>query len=165
MRINMSIDDSDVRRRLDRLARKGADLRPLMKSWSEIMLSEVEKNFAAGGRPAAWKASARSRRDGGKPLTDRARLRRSMTARSDERSARVGTNVIYGPIQHLGGKTRPHVIRARHARALSWPGARHPVRSVNHPGSKIPARPFLVIPDDGRDRIKQAAIDFLEVKQ
>jgi hypothetical protein len=29
----------------------------------------------------------------------------------------------------------PHVIEARNAQALFWPGARHPVKKVNHPGT------------------------------
>ncbi len=29
----------------------------------------------------------------------------------------------------------PHVIEPRNAQALSWPGARHPVARVNHPGT------------------------------
>ena len=32
--------------------------------------------------------------------------------------------------------TAPHVIRPKNARALYWPGAEHPVRLVNHPGTK-----------------------------
>jgi hypothetical protein len=32
--------------------------------------------------------------------------------------------------------TRPHRITARNAKALFWPGARHPVKSVFHPGTK-----------------------------
>lgn len=32
--------------------------------------------------------------------------------------------------------TRPHIIRPRFKKALFWPTARHPVRSVNHPGTK-----------------------------
>jgi hypothetical protein len=32
--------------------------------------------------------------------------------------------------------TMPHVIRPRTARALYWPGARHPVTSVFHPGTR-----------------------------
>jgi len=51
----------------------------------------------------------------------------------------VGTNLKYARMVHDG--TRPHVITARKAKALFWPGARHPVRSVRHPGTK--ARPFL----------------------
>ncbi len=38
--------------------------------------------------------------------------------------------------------TLPHVILPRNKKALFWPGADHPVRMVNHPGTK--ARPYLV---------------------
>lgn len=31
--------------------------------------------------------------------------------------------------------TAPHVIRPSAKKALSWPGAEHPVASVNHPGT------------------------------
>jgi hypothetical protein len=31
--------------------------------------------------------------------------------------------------------TRPHVIEPRNKQALSWPGARHPVKRVQHPGT------------------------------
>jgi hypothetical protein len=37
--------------------------------------------------------------------------------------------------------TPPHIIEPRNAKALSWPGARHPVARVNHPGT--PAYHFL----------------------
>lgn len=36
--------------------------------------------------------------------------------------------------------TKPHVIRPKRKRALSWPSAAHPVRRVNHPGT--PAQRF-----------------------
>ena len=32
--------------------------------------------------------------------------------------------------------TAPHVIEAKDAKALYWPGAQHPVKRVNHPGTK-----------------------------
>ena len=38
--------------------------------------------------------------------------------------------------------TRPHVIRAKNKKALYWKGAKHPVKSVRHPGSR--AKPFLI---------------------
>ena len=53
--------------------------------------------------------------------------------------ATVGTNLSYARYVHDG--TRPHPLAARNARALFWPGASHPVRSVNHPGYK--GNPFL----------------------
>lgn len=45
------------------------------------------------------------------------------------------TNVTkYATAVHEGSS--PHVIRPRRKKALSWPGARHPVKKVNHPGFK-----------------------------
>ena len=38
--------------------------------------------------------------------------------------------------------TRPHIIKAKNKKALYWKGARHPVKSVRHPGSR--AKPFLI---------------------
>jgi hypothetical protein len=32
--------------------------------------------------------------------------------------------------------TPPHMIEPKNAKALHWPGARHPVARVNHPGTK-----------------------------
>ena len=46
----------------------------------------------------------------------------------------VGTNVQYARMVSEG--TRAHRIEARNAKALFWPGAAHPVRSVRHPGTK-----------------------------
>jgi hypothetical protein len=40
----------------------------------------------------------------------------------------------YAPFVEFG--TKPHTITARAKKALYWPGADHPVRSVNHPGTK-----------------------------
>lgn len=74
------------------------------------------------------------------PNVQTGRLRSSIThdLRRDSIGlvARVGTNVSYGAYVELG--TTPHRIVARNRRALFWRGARHPVRAVNHPGT----RPF-----------------------
>jgi HK97 gp10 family phage protein len=59
---------------------------------------------------------------------------------------KVGTNVVYAAIHEYGGRTKPHLIRPRKAKALSWQGEGGEIftrRSVNHPGSVIPARPYL----------------------
>lgn len=50
----------------------------------------------------------------------------------------VGTNVEYAVYVHEG--TRPHVIEGKPW--LYWKGAAHPVRRVNHPGTR--AHRFLV---------------------
>jgi len=53
--------------------------------------------------------------------------------------AMVGTDRDYAAAHQLGSK--PHVIEARNKKALFWPGAKHPIKSVNHPG--LPPRPFF----------------------
>lgn len=81
------------------------------------------------------------------------RLRQSfaMVAREsgDNWEAGLKSDVEYAPIQHYGGQTRPHVIEPRTKKALFWPGAAHPVRSVNHPGSRIRAKYFFSKPMEG----------------
>jgi len=50
-------------------------------------------------------------------------------------------SVAYAAIHEFGGQTRPHKIVAKNGKALSFGGIfRH---SVNHPGSKIPARSYI----------------------
>lgn len=51
----------------------------------------------------------------------------------------VGTNVEYAECVEYG--TRPHTITPKNKKALYWEGAGHPVKSVQHPGSK--AKPFM----------------------
>ena len=56
-----------------------------------------------------------------------------------------GASVVYAAIHEYGGQTRPHKITAKNKSALSFfiGGKAVVVKSVNHPGSKIPARPYL----------------------
>jgi len=52
----------------------------------------------------------------------------------------------YAPYVEFG--TRPHDIFPTDKKALYWPGAAHPVKSVHHPGTK---------PNDFMGRIVEAA--------
>jgi HK97 gp10 family phage protein len=74
---------------------------------------------------------------------DTGRLRSSIVSRAEGSGRRVGyvvgTNVNYAAAVEYG--TAPHVIKPRFKKALFWPGARHPVAFVNHPGTK--AQPFM----------------------
>ena len=68
-------------------------------------------------------------------------LRRSTQAKFGKLEATIHTsNVKYAPWVEKG--TGAHTIRPKRKKALYWKGAKHPVRSVNHPGSK--AKPFLI---------------------
>lgn len=128
---------------------------PLMEQIADIMMNAVDENFIQGGRPA-WEPL--KYRDG-KPLMVTRRLHGSITPWHDNDSAVVGTNVIYARIHNQGGKTRPHEIRPRNRRALRFNGRF--ATKVNHPGSDIPARPFLTLTDHDMDEIHQAVIDFM----
>lgn len=74
---------------------------------------------------------------------DTGRLRSSIVSRAENSGRKVGyvvgTNVNYAAAVEYG--TAPHVIKPRNKKALYWPGARHPVAQVNHPGTR--AQPFM----------------------
>ena len=68
-------------------------------------------------------------------------LRRSISTKMGDMEATIHTsNLKYAPMVEFG--TRPHIIRAKNKKALYWKGAKHPVKKVNHPGSK--AKPYLI---------------------
>nr|DAS93848.1 MAG TPA: Minor capsid protein [Caudoviricetes sp.] len=68
-------------------------------------------------------------------------LKRSISTKMGDMEATIHTsNLKYAPAVEFG--TRAHIIRAKNKKALYWKGATHPVKQVNHPGSK--AKPFLI---------------------
>ena len=68
-------------------------------------------------------------------------LRRSISTKMGDMEATIHTsNLKYAPMVEFG--TRPHIRRAKNKKALYWKGAKHPVKQVNHPGSK--AKPYLI---------------------
>ncbi|UOO83204.1 phage virion morphogenesis protein [Uruburuella testudinis] len=65
----------------------------------------------------------------------------------------MGSNKPYAAIHHLGGQTAPHEIRPRNKKVLAFytqNGDSAYSRSVQHPGSKTPERPYLPINGSGR---------------
>jgi HK97 gp10 family phage protein len=74
---------------------------------------------------------------------DTGRLRSSIVSRAENSGRKVGyvvgTNVNYAAAVEYG--TAPHRIYPRNKKALYWPGARHPVAYVDHPGTR--AQPFM----------------------
>jgi phage virion morphogenesis protein len=160
--IDISIDSEATLRRLQGVAARLADTRPLTRMLAGIMHRAVEDNFEQQGRPrwpnlAAATIAGRTKQGTwpGKILQRTGSLAASITQESGAGFARVGTNKVYAAIQQFGGTTRAHVIRPRSKRALAFGGI--VVREVHHPGSRIPARPFLALTaDDERDLISAA---------
>ncbi|MEW6595659.1 MAG: phage virion morphogenesis protein [Thermodesulfobacteriota bacterium] len=167
------IDDREVAKALERLHRRAERMAPAFKSIGEALLRSTQDRFSSqvdpDGRP--WQklkpstvAGKAARRHSPKILRQRGYLADSIRYQANERGVRIGTNRIYGAIHQFGGKTGAHVIRPRNKKALAWPGARHPARAVNHPGSDIPARPFLGLSRQDRDRVVEVVADHLEMK-
>ena len=149
-----------IGRALKRLMGRMKDLTPVMDAIGQELMTSTDFRFKTETDPKGvpWKPSMASydrgpspaggrfgNPDRGKTLTDTGRLRQSINRRASRDEVIVGTNVQYAAIHQFGGKTKPHTIIARRKKALFWPGAEHPVKSVRHPGSNVPARPFLGI--------------------
>ncbi|MCX8957218.1 phage virion morphogenesis protein [Erwinia psidii] len=154
MKLDIDISD-EFREWLDRLAERCQHREPLMNRVAGIMLDAVDENFMQGGRPA-WTPL---KYGDGKLLMKTRRLHGSIEPFADNDHAVVGTNVVYARIHQMGGKTRPHIIRPRDKKALRFNGRF--ASKVNHPGSDIPARPFLSLTEEDNDAIRQAVIDHL----
>lgn len=83
-------------------------------------------------------------------------LRRSITSRASRDRGVIGTNLRYALAVHDG--SRAHIIRPSARKALMWPGALHPVRSVAHPGTK-PDPFFERAITNNRDAIERMAAE------
>jgi len=152
LRLTWRMKDFGVKARLGRIADRLQDPRPALKECGLVLLRSVARNFKEGGRPVRWKASKRALREGGKTLIDTARLKNSIHMKVwGKILLRVGTNVEYAAIQHLGGRIEQNVTVKQHYRIMrtafgnSIPARRVLVRA--HPRKakiKLPARPFLM---------------------
>lgn len=153
--VTITVDTKPVAAMLRQLAERMDKLAPVMAEIGDVVVNQTDEAFERGASPggARWPRSGRVRVHGGQTLIDTGRLRNSITRRVASTSVEVGSNVVYAAIQQLGGRTAPHVIRPRRKKALAFGG--RVFRSVNHPGSNIPARPFL--PDD-------ASLDWEEIR-
>jgi phage virion morphogenesis protein len=156
--IDVKVEDQPLRDALAQLRRRLDDLTPAMSVIGRIVRASVVRNFEAGGRPR-WPVSVRARREGGMTLINSARLMRSVTAQASRDSVAVGTNVAYAAIHQFGGRTGPRVIEPKKKKALRTPYGIF--RRVRHPGSKIPARPFLAVQTEDWTEIAAAVNDYL----
>ncbi|GHU47399.1 hypothetical protein AGMMS50289_22520 [Betaproteobacteria bacterium] len=116
----VTLDDAQVQQKLQELAGKLKDARPLFKVIAGILESQTEENFAAQGRPhwvplsAATVKSRMKRSKGGsvlKILQDRGILAGSISADYGSDYAMVGSNVKYAAIHQFGG-TIHHAARS-----------------------------------------------------
>ena len=122
--IEIKIDNQEVERRLQEIAKKSSNLRPLMKNIAGIFASATEDNFAEEGRPDKWvdlsEVTKKQRKKIGKYpgqiLQVTGQLASSVNTYYDEDSAIIGSNLAYAAIHQLGGqagKSKKVTIHAR----------------------------------------------------
>jgi phage gpG-like protein len=181
------IDDSQFAQTLKRLVRLGTNATPVMRTVAGLLGDAVEENFKLEGRPkwlglkpstlagrvgsqikpgrgilksGAWSLAVGQRAAANVKILQRSgRLAASITQAWSGDTAQVGSNLVYAAIQNNGGQTKPHAIVAKNAKALHFNGIF--AKKVNHPGSKIPARPYLTITDGDGVQIEEAVANYL----
>lgn len=135
--IKLELDDAALRKRLQHLVDANANLAPLMRSIAHFMHDRVEENFAQEGRPkwAPLSPVTVEQRGSAHPILQRSgQLAASIEAHSDETSAIVGTNKVYGPTMQFGAKKGEFGKTARGA-PIPW--------------GDVPGRAFLSLtPED-----------------
>ena len=143
--IEIKIDNKEVLTRLQELASRGENLRPLMKNIAGIMATATEDNFKDEGRPDKWidlsETTKKQRQKIGKYpgqiLQVSGQLASSVSTAYDDNSAVIGSNLAYAAIHQLGGQTGKNKKVA------------------------IPARPYLKLMDDDFEEILSQAEQFL----
>ncbi len=158
--IEIKINTDALQNSLNAIAQRTSNTRPLMTKLARIMHNAVLDNFESGGRPAWAPRKYPSAREGSGLLQGKGRLRDSIMQDSTATEAVVGTNVEYAAIHHFGGQTAPHTILPKKGKALKFGGRL--AKRVNHPGSKIPARPFMVLQPDDEQALVDAVNDYLD---
>ena len=145
----ISLDEKDLKGGLGQLLKNATDNRPMMRGIATELIALTEDNFedeSWGGD--TWKKSQRAADEGGKTLQRDGGLAGNISTKVGNSFARIGSNKPYAAIHHLGGQTKAHKIRHKKKKGLAFGGIVR--KSVNHPGSNIPARPYLPIRGDGK---------------
>lgn len=110
-------------RSIDYINRKLAGTHIILLNTARIMETEAKVNAKWTDRTSHARQSIHSGVEG----------------RGRELTLFLAHGVKYGAFLEEG--TPPHVIRPKNKKALYWKGAAHPVKKVNHPGTK--AYPIL----------------------
>lgn len=148
--INATIDDHKFDALIEIMNDHAVHLKPVLAAVGNLAVKSVKQNFRVGGRPTRW---AETDKPKGKTMIGTGALMRQIHYKvdNDESGVTIMTGKQkYAAILHFGGKTPAHEIWYKNKRALSfmWHGVPAIYGKVNHPGSKIPARPYMLLQDE-----------------
>ena len=97
--------EGDIRKLMKRLKHySDLDKKHITAAMAEAVRTSTLERYKQEKDPEGkkWKSSIRAEAEGGKTLTDTARLRNSIRAKSDASGFTVGTNTIYASTHQLG---------------------------------------------------------------
>ena len=144
--IKIKIENKAVNEKLLELAKRGENLRPLMKNIAGIFASSTEENFKEEGRPDKWTDLAeiikekrkKKNKWPGQILQVSGLLADSVSTQYDDKSVVIGTNQPYAAIHQLGGQAGKN-------------------KKV-----EIPARPYLQLTDEDYEEILEETQKYLK---
>lgn len=151
--------ERELKRTLRRMPLRGRDLTRPFKIIGVFLVGRARRRFELEG--PGWIPSQRVLAGKGtRTLRITGNLMNSIYARARRDQLAIGSAPpasAYAKIHQFGGRTPPHIIRPRRAKVLRFEKNGRVIfaKSVQHPGSDIPARPFIVIEREDRKYIKR----------
>lgn len=103
--ISIDLNLREVSQMIGGLAEAGKNTTPLMRRIAGTLASLTAQNFQDEGHPP-WQPSIAAQKRSGQTLSDRGRLRQSITEEYDISHASVGMNMEYAGIHQLGGTVK-----------------------------------------------------------
>lgn len=166
--IIIKMDGADaIRARLREISSRVSNMSPIMKNIGDRVVEQTKRRFESGG-PAPdgtpWKAPKTPNPKRVRTLTVSGHLRDDIRYRPIGNNAvAIGTNRVYAAIHQLGGRTAASVILPRRKKALKTPYGLF--KKVNHPGSVIPARPFLGVSEENSTELLRIINEYIAGRQ
>ena len=128
----------------------------LNKKIGEVLVSSTKKRFEDETAPdgTKWPKSYRASAKGGQTLSDKGRLKNSISYQASATKVEVGTNVKYAHVHQEGME-----IKAKNAKFLRFRvgGGWAKKKKVT-----IPKRPFLGISDEDMEEIDDTILDHIK---
>jgi len=170
-------NDEKVKALLKKAGNKAKDLRVPLKRCGILMLSSIDKNFRAEGRPKRWAplspmtiAMRRKKGRGAKILQDTGHGKGSIVYKVvSNQKVQIGTNLGYMKIHQEGGsiKIPARTIRPVKAKALHWISSAGEdifamVVHQKERTARIPQRKFLLFQEDDKKNIVRIFTEYLE---
>ena len=154
--MGLTLSDDFAKLKRDLAALGDIDPVGLNKKIGEVLVSSTKKRFEDETAPdgTKWPKSYRAAARGGQTLSDKGRLKNSISYQASATKVEVGTNVKYAHVHQEGME-----IKAKNAKFLRFRvgGGWAKKKKVT-----IPKRPFLGISDEDMEEIDDTILDHIK---